>query len=168
MLYALVICPTTTHPFRDGEPFLILIETPPTPGCSLRFFHTLQRNFLLILSLPVSPSVATIYLLGSRSFSRYHLVYQTSPCHIRLFSSSLSSNTCRSSLRTSHSQTVRVLLYCFAARAHLRIFFLSLSTTGIPLSSFWQVQVPHKKSQFKRFRVVHWPVQIRAHSNFFS
>ena len=28
--------------------------------------------------------------------------------------------------------------------------------TGIPLSYFWQVQVPYTKSQFQCFRVVHW------------
>ena len=33
---------------------------------------------------PVSPSAATIYLLGKRLFSPYLLVYQTLPCHIRL------------------------------------------------------------------------------------
>ena len=33
-----------------------------------------------------------------------------------------------------------------------------LPTTGIHLS-FWQVQVPYTKSQFQRFRVVHWAVQ---------
>ena len=27
---ALVISPLTTRPFRDGAPFLLLIETPPT------------------------------------------------------------------------------------------------------------------------------------------
>ena len=29
-LLALVMSPSTTHPFRDGAPFLLLIETPPT------------------------------------------------------------------------------------------------------------------------------------------
>ena len=29
----------TTHPFRDGAPFLLLLETPPTFGRSLRFLH---------------------------------------------------------------------------------------------------------------------------------
>ena len=58
-------------------------------------------------------------------------------------------------------------LYCFATRAHLCIFLLP-STTGIPLSSFWQVQVPCTKSQFQHFRVVHWAVQIRFHSYIFS
>ena len=48
-LLALVIRRLTTHPFRDGAPFLPLIETPPTFGRSLSVFHILHRNFLLIL-----------------------------------------------------------------------------------------------------------------------
>ena len=36
-----------------------LIETPPTFGRPLCVFHMLHKNCLLILSLPVSPSVAT-------------------------------------------------------------------------------------------------------------
>ena len=40
-----------------------------------------------------------------------------------------------------------------------------LPTTGKSLSSFWLVQVPYTKSQFQRFRPVHWAVQIRFHSN---
>ena len=40
LLLALVIRPLPTHPFRDGAPlFLLLIETPPTFGRSLRLFH---------------------------------------------------------------------------------------------------------------------------------
>ena len=34
LLLVIVICPLTTQPFRDGAPFLLLIETPPTFGCS--------------------------------------------------------------------------------------------------------------------------------------
>ena len=60
--------------------------------------------------------------------------------------------TCRSSLYISHSPTMWVLLYCVATSAHLCIIFLLPSTTGIPLSTFWQVQVPHAKSHFQRFR----------------
>ena len=37
-LLALVIRPSTTHPFLDGAPFLLLVETFPTFGRSLRFF----------------------------------------------------------------------------------------------------------------------------------
>ena len=62
LLIALVISPLTTYPFRDGAPFLLLIEIPPTFGRSLYFFRILQRNGLLTLSpFPVSPFVATIY-----------------------------------------------------------------------------------------------------------
>ena len=43
-------------------------------------------------------------------------------------------------------------------------FFLPHTTIGIPISSFWQVQVPYTKSQFQRFRVVHWAAQITFHS----
>ena len=60
-----------------------------------------------------------------------------------------------------------VLLYFFATRSHLCIFFVLPSTTSILLSSFWQVQVPYTKSQFQRFRCP-WAVQIHFHSYFFS
>ena len=46
----LVIGQLTTHLFRDGAPFLLLIETPPTFGRSLRRFHILHGFFSLILS----------------------------------------------------------------------------------------------------------------------
>ena len=73
-----VIRPLTAHPFQDGTPLLLLlIETPPAFGRSLRFFHMLHtgrfikyRTFCLSHSLPVSPCVATIYILGWRSFFR--------------------------------------------------------------------------------------------------
>ena len=35
---------------RSTVPTTVLIETPPTFGCSLRFFHILHKNCLLILS----------------------------------------------------------------------------------------------------------------------
>ena len=34
----------------------------------------------------------------------------------------------------------------------------------VPPCSFLPVQVPYTKTQFQRFRVVHWTVQIRFHS----
>ena len=46
------------------------------------------KTVCLSYPLPVSPSVATIYLLGSGSFSRCSLVYQNLPCHIGLISAS--------------------------------------------------------------------------------
>ena len=73
-----------THPFRGGAPFPLLTETPPTFGRPLRIFHMLLRKFSIILS----PSCFAVcgHKLSSRItivFSRYYLVYQTSPCHIR-------------------------------------------------------------------------------------
>ena len=71
---------SASHPFRDGVPFLLLsIETPPTVGRSLvTLFSMFSINlFRQCCALPVSPAVATIYLLGSRSFYRCFLVYQT-------------------------------------------------------------------------------------------
>ena len=80
------------------------------------------------------------------------------------FSMSHSSNTFRSSLYIlTFSHCVSSTLYCFATRAYLCMFFLLLSTTGVPLSSLWQVQAPCTKSQFQRFRVVHWAVRTRFH-----
>ena len=39
----------TAYPFQGGAPFLLLTETPPTFGRSIRFFHILREYFLLIL-----------------------------------------------------------------------------------------------------------------------
>ena len=77
LLLALVICPI---------PVLFRCLWPPS---IIYYLETVCSSYPLPVSLPVSPSAATIYLLGWRSFSRYSLVYQTLPCHIRLISSSL-------------------------------------------------------------------------------
>ena len=52
LFLAFVSQPLTTYPFRDGAPFLLLTETPPTFGRSFRGFHipVVHRNFLLVLS----------------------------------------------------------------------------------------------------------------------
>ena len=62
-LLALVICPFTTHPFRDGTPFLLLVETHPAFGRSLRFVRILRKKrfaylipFLFRLLWPPSTS----------------------------------------------------------------------------------------------------------------
>ena len=90
----------TKHPFGDGAPFLLLTETPPTFERSLRFFQIIVRKHCLFAypnPCPVSPSVATIYLLGrKRGFSRDSPVYQTLPSHSSNFL--ISSNTSRSLL----------------------------------------------------------------------
>ena len=46
------------------------------------------------------------------------------------------------------------LLLCHKG-THVCIFFLLPSTSGISLSSFWQVQAPHTKSQLQLVRAVH-------------
>ena len=110
---ALAMISLTTHPFRDGVPFLLLIETPATFGCALRFSHMLHRNFLLILSPSwfavcghhPSPRIAIVFSLLSSApnFSKSHSsIFLISPC-----------NTSLSSLYISHSPTV----YCVATEA---------------------------------------------------
>ena len=75
-------------PTLDEDPFKL-------SGAHYVFFHVLHRKCLLTLSPPVSLSVATIYLLVQRWFSRYYLVYQL--LHVT-FVYFLISNTTRSSL----------------------------------------------------------------------
>ena len=41
--------PPIVHLFRDGEPFLLLIKTPPTLERSLRFFHRMHFFFSRVL-----------------------------------------------------------------------------------------------------------------------
>ena len=68
---------------------------------------------------------------------------------------------------TSHSPPRGVLLSIAVPHGHIylcTIYFLLLRATDITLSSFWQVQVPYTKSQFQRFREVHWAVQINTFS----
>ena len=44
--------PLTTHPFRDGTPFLLLIELPPTLGRSLRCYHIYYVHIVLLILPP--------------------------------------------------------------------------------------------------------------------
>ena len=76
-----------------------------------------------------------------------------------------SSNSFRSPLYSSHSpHSVGSALVCNATTAALCDIFLLHPTTGMYFSSCWQVQVLYTKTQFQRFRVVHWAVQKRFHS----
>ena len=88
MLLALIISPLTTHPFRNGAPFLILIETPPTYERSLRSFHVLHRNCLRVLSAScfaacghhLSPRIAVVFpLLSSLQNSSTYVRLTSSP-----------------------------------------------------------------------------------------
>lgn len=49
LLLVVGIRPSTTHLFRDGPPYLLLVEAPPTFVCSLRLSYILHRHFLFIL-----------------------------------------------------------------------------------------------------------------------
>ena len=65
------IRPLTSQPFRDGAPFLLLLDTPPPLGLKFRFLHNLDKNLLLILSLSclavgghrLAPKVAIVFSL---------------------------------------------------------------------------------------------------------
>ena len=48
LLPVLATWPWTTHPFRDGASFLLLTETPPTFGRSLRFFHVTYFSYTFL------------------------------------------------------------------------------------------------------------------------
>ena len=83
-------------------------------------------------------------------------MYQTSSCHILLFSSSPLPHPAPPC--TCH--ILPLCESCSIALPHGRIciYFLLLPPTGIPHASFWRVQVT--KQQFHRFHEVHWAVQI--------
>ena len=64
LFLAFVIWPLTTQTFRDGAPFLLLVETPPTVGLSLRASH--RKHLLVFHPLSASLPVAATYLLPGR------------------------------------------------------------------------------------------------------
>ena len=111
----------TTNLFRDGAPFLLLIETSPMFGRSYASsICPIKTVCLLVQSPSCSPSVAAIYLLGQRSFSRYSPVYQNLPCHIHSSNFLISSNASRFFfVYFTFSYYVSPTLYCCAARAHI-------------------------------------------------
>ena len=99
--YSFVAC-LSLLAFDHAAPFLFLIETPPTFGRSVRFFHILHRICLLILSPPsftvcgyhLSPRIAIV-------FSQLSSLPNSSTSHASNFL--ISSNASRSSLYISHS-----------------------------------------------------------------
>ena len=66
------IWPLTTRPFRDGAPFLLIIETSLSFGRLLGFLHMRHRNVLLILPPcsfafcchHLSPKIAIVFTLS--------------------------------------------------------------------------------------------------------
>ena len=139
-------------------------DTPKIWGLMTFFSHILDGKLLLILFL--SYSAVCGHRTRIESFSRYYLVYQTSPCQIRQFSSSPLTHPVLPSI-------CGILPLCDFYSPLLCHKGTSVHLLPPPLnhwftSSFWQVQVPYTKSHFQRFRVVQWAVQIHFHSNFFS
>ena len=66
LLLDLVLSPLTTHPFRDGAPFLLLTETPPTFGCLFtllpRITHKKKKNVFCLSYLLFSLAVCGHHL----------------------------------------------------------------------------------------------------------
>ena len=135
LLLALFVWSLTTHLLRDGAPFLLLLETPPTFGRSLRFLHILHKNCLLFLSLScfavcghhLSPRIAIVFSLLSSLpnfsmslclISSSPLTHPVPPCilHILLSCESYSLLMCHTAHMCSH---------------------VLLPTIGMSLSSFW-------------------------------
>ena len=56
-------------------------------------------------------------------------------------------------------RSMSCVLHCFAIGAILCVYFLFLSSIVVSLPSFYQVQVPHTKSQLIS-RGAHWAMQI--------
>ena len=78
MLLTLVISPLTTHPFRDGAPFLLLVETPPTFWRALRLFCVFcVKNGCLPHPFPIFPHVDTHLSPSKRPFFCYYLADST-------------------------------------------------------------------------------------------
>ena len=86
--------PLTTHPFRDGAPFPLPIETSPTLGRSRRFVHRLHKKRL---ALSLAPSIS----YDSDRFSLLSSVPNLSMSHSFFFF--ISSSTCRSSMDSTSS-----------------------------------------------------------------
>ena len=57
----------TTNALRDGAPFLLLIETPPTFGRSVRFLHILHETFSIYYIPFLCGRLGYLFLLSGRS-----------------------------------------------------------------------------------------------------
>ena len=131
-LLALVIRRLTTYPFRDGAPFLLIIETPRTfLGAHLRFFPHVKQNMLTFsiscfafCAHHLSPGIAIVFSLLSTwyriKFLHITFVYLTHLQHIPF-----------PLVYFKISYNVGSTLIFFATRAQLCIFLLP--TTGIPV-----------------------------------
>ena len=147
-MYSLVAC--LSHLTIDHAS-LSIPSTVPTPNRHLQhlgahyfLIHMLHRNVLLILS-PSCFAVCGHHLSPRIKHAVPPCIFHILPQIVgecEFYSTALpQGHICASS-----SSSPRVLVY---------LFFLAGPDT-------------YTKSQFQRFRVVHWAVQIRFHSYFFS
>ena len=126
LLLALVLGPLTTHPFRDGAPFLPLTETPPIFERSWSFCEMYYLFFLLNLS----PSCFAFcgHRLSPRIYSDCFLaiiIEDTKYLHICLFASSpLLQHISFLLIRFTFAHNVGSPLCCFATRAHLYVHLI--------------------------------------------
>ena len=101
------------HTFRDGAPFLLLAEAPPTFRHSLRFFQILHLVPGDYTNLFVTLSPSSFASCGHYLSPRIEIVFlplSTSvPNFSRLYSFIFLFNTSRSSMYNSHSPTTPVL-----------------------------------------------------------
>ena len=94
VLLSLVMYHLTTHRFRDGAPFLVRMETPPTFRRSVRCFHILcsiASNCVAYLVSFVSCRLwpPSISWNSDRFLATIYCTELLHVCHIRLFSSSV-------------------------------------------------------------------------------
>ena len=161
MSYSSISSSPLTHPIPPCK-FHILPLVRVTLYCfaTRRICASSSSSRLLVYLFTISPFWQVQVPYPKSQFQRFR-VYQTPPCHTRLFSWSPLIHPIPPC--TFHIlPLVRVTLYCFATR-HICAHSSSsrLLVYLFIISPFWQVQVPYPKSQFQRFRVVRRAVQIR-------
>ena len=165
LLLALVIYLIINHASLSRRSTVPTSNRRRTFGRSLRFFHTIHENCLAypipVLFRRLWPSSTRIAIV----FSLLSSLPNSYTSHSSIFLISL--NTSRS-VHISHSPTMRVLLYCCATRGNTCVHPCS------PPPDYWYLSFsflvgpgPLHKIAVSAFRVVHWAVQIRFHSNIF-
>ena len=158
LLLTLAVSPLTTHPVRDGAPFLLLKEIIPTFGRSLHRFHKLRGVFLPVLS-PSCFAVCAHHLSPRIVSQRIVIVFS-------LLSKVPNSSMSHPTVSFISSDTSRSSLVHFTFSYHVTYTLRLLRHTGTTVhllpppgywytSYFWQVPVPHTKSHFQRFGEVH-------------
>ena len=157
----------TMHTFRDGAPFLLLAEAPPTFRHSLRFFQILHLVPGDYTNLFVTLSPSSFASCGHYLSPRIEIVFlplSTSvPNFSRLYSFIFLFNTSRSSMYNSHSPTTPVLPSLALPQGHTCASCSSFRPL-VYLFFFLAGPGPLHELQFRRLRLVQWVVQMRLHS----